>query len=186
MTDKASLNEKPKKPGRRPLRLPGLRIIKTSLAVFLCLIFYALLPLPDTMKVTTALVATIISLRSTIQESFTVSFNRIQSTFLGAIFGLLVLTIKERLMLEDNSLAYALLLSFFAALIIWFSVALLKKGDGAGLGSIVFLIIASGTLEDVSPFQIAVARFFDTLIGIVIALFVNRALPFPSEEETTV
>lgn len=182
MPEKPSEKEKPRGVGRSHLRLPGLRIIKTSLAVFLCLIFYSLLPFPETMKVTTALVATIISLRSTIQESFAVSFTRIQSTFVGAVFGLLVLMIKESLHLEASSLVYALLLSFFAALVIWFSVVFLKKGDGAGLGSIIFLIIALATLEDASPLQIAIARFFDTLIGIIIALVVNRALPFPEGE----
>lgn len=175
-------DEEKEKKGRQPLRLPGLRIIKTSLAVFLCLVLYSLAPFPDTSKVTTALVATIISLRSTIKESFAVSFTRIQSTFVGAVFGLLVLMIKDRYQLDDKSFVYALLLSLFAALIIWISVSFLKS-DGAGLGSITFLIISLGTLEGISPHYIAIARFFDTLIGIVIALLVNRLLPFAVHSE---
>ena len=171
-----------KSQGRQPLRLPGLRIAKTSLAVFFCLIFYALVPLPYAGKVITALIATIISLRSTIKESYSVSFTRIQSTFVGAVFGLLVLKIKGWLEMTDGSLGYALLLAVFVALIIWISVSFLKE-TGAGLGAIVFLAIALGSDDTIGPVHLALARFLDTLAGIVIALVVNRLLPFAVDEE---
>ncbi len=170
-----------KSQGRQPLRLPGLRIAKTSLAVFFCLIFYALVPLPYAGKVITALIATIISLRSTIKESYSVSFTRIQSTFVGAVFGLLVLKIKGWLEMTDGSLGYALLLAVFVALIIWISVSFLKE-NGAGLGAIVFLAIALGSDETIGSVHLALARFLDTLTGIVIALVVNRLLPFIADE----
>jgi uncharacterized membrane protein YgaE (UPF0421/DUF939 family) len=67
-------------------------------------------------------------------------------------------------------------------LFIWISVSFLKE-TGVGLGAIVFLVIALGNTDGVTPLQLALARFFDTLIGIVIALIVNRLLPFPVEEE---
>jgi uncharacterized membrane protein YgaE (UPF0421/DUF939 family) len=166
---------------RQPLRLPGLRIIKTSLAVLLCLLFYALVPLPATFKVVTALVAAIISLRSTIQESFAASLTRIQSTFVGAVFGFAVLLTKDKFGMDDRSMIYALVLSLGVVLVMWISVSFFKE-TGAGLGAIVFLAIALGLSENVTPFQLAVARFLDTLIGIVIALVINRVLPFPPEE----
>ncbi len=167
---------------RQPLRPPGLRIIKTSLAVFLCLILYSLVPMPENFKVITALIGAIITLRSTIKESFLVSFTRVQSTFVGAVFGLVLILIKERIGFEDNSLVYALFLSLAVLLFIWISVSFLKE-TGVGLGAIVFLAIALGNTDGVTPLQLALARFFDTLIGIVIALIVNRLLPFPVEEE---
>jgi len=167
---------------RQPLRPPGLRIIKTSLAVFLCLILYSLVPMPENFKVITALIGAIITLRSTIKESFLVSFTRVQSTFVGAVFGLVLILIKERIGFEDNSLVYALFLSLAVLLFIWISVSFLKE-TGVGLGAIVFLVIALGNTDGVTPLQLALARFFDTLIGIVIALIVNRLLPFPVEEE---
>ena len=64
-------------------------------------------------------------------------------------------------------------------LLFWFSVSFLKETTGAGLGAIVFLAIALGLTEGVSPLQLAIARFTDTVIGIVIALMINRLLPFP-------
>lgn len=167
---------------RISLRLPGLRIIKTSLAVFLILVFYSLVPLPEHFKVVTALIAAIISLRSTIKESFSVSFTRVQSTFVGAVFGLVLILIKEGIGLEDSSLVYALFLSLAVVLFIWISVSFLKE-TGVGLGAIVFLVIALGKTDEVTPLQLATARFVDTLIGIVIALLVNQLLPFPAEEE---
>lgn len=164
------------------MRLPGLRIIKTSLAVFIVLLIYSLAPLPKTFKVVTALVAAIISLKSTIRESFSVSFTRVQSTFIGAVFGLVLILIKEGVGLEDSSLVYALFLSLAVVLFIWINVSFLKE-TGAGLGAIVFLAIALGMTEEVTPLQLATARFVDTLIGIVTALLVNQLLPFPTEEE---
>ena len=164
------------------MRLPGLRIIKTSLAVFIVLLIYSLAPLPKTFKVVTALVAAIISLKSTIRESFSVSFTRVQSTFIGAVFGLVLILIKEGVGLEDSSRVYALFLSLAVVLFIWINVSFLKE-TGAGLGAIVFLAIALGMTEEVTPLQLATARFVDTLIGIVTALLVNQLLPFPTEEE---
>lgn len=167
--------------GRLPLRLPGLRIVKTSLAVLICLVFYALVPLPYAGKVMTALIATVISLRSTIKESYSVSFTRIQSTFVGAVFGLLVLKIKDQVEIGDQTFDYAILLALFVALIIWISVSFLKE-TGAGLGAIVFLAIALGSDDTIGPVHLALARFLDTLAGIVIALVVNRLLPFAADE----
>lgn len=171
--------DEPKK--KNPLRLPGLRILKTSLAVFLCLLFYSLVPLPYTAKVMTALIAVIIFLRSIIKESFSVSFTRIQSTFVGAVFGLLVLVVKERIGLGDDTVPYMLVLAVFVMLVIWISVSFLKE-TGAGLGAIVFLAIALGAADPDGPVHLAAARFFDTLIGLIIALIVNRLLPFQVEE----
>ncbi len=167
---------------RPPLRLPGLRIIKTALAVFFCLLFYALVPLPYEALVITALIAAIISLRSSIQESFTVSFTRIQSTFIGALLGLISLVIKEQLNIRDESLIYMLFLAFFVAFIIWVSVSFFQE-TGAGLGAIVFLAIALASDDQITPLHIAIARFLDTMIGLIIALLVNRALPFRSRQE---
>lgn len=163
-----------------PLRFPGLRIIKTSLAVFLVLILYLLLP--ETSNATTAAIAAIIAMRSSIKDSYVASFIRLQSTFVGAVFGLIILMLKEVSNLEYNSLVYNLLLSFFVLLVIWISVSFLRS-DGAVLGSIVLLAIAIGPILDMSPFQAAITRFLDTLIGVGIALLVNRVLPLSPEPE---
>ena len=163
-----------------PLRFPGLRIIKTSLAVFLVLILYLLLP--ETSNATTAAIAAIIAMRSSIKDSYVASFIRLQSTFVGAVFGLIILMLKEVSNLEYNSLVYNLLLSFLVLLVIWISVSFLRS-DGAVLGSIVLLAIAIGPILDMSPFQAAITRFLDTLIGVGIALLVNRVLPLSPEED---
>ncbi len=163
-------------------RLPGLRIIKTALAVLVCLLFYSLVPLPKNFKVVTALIAAIISLRSTMRESFTVSLTRVQSTFVGALFGFCLLLIKEAVGLENDSIIYALFLSLAVLLFIWISTSFLKE-TGVGLGAIVCLAIALGLTGEVTPLELATARFLDTLIGIVIALGINHLLPFPAAKK---
>ncbi|HHU04711.1 MAG: aromatic acid exporter family protein [Saccharofermentanales bacterium] len=166
---------------KEPLRFPGLRIIKTTLAVFICLMLYLLMP--ETSNVLTASIATIIATKSSIKDSYLAAFIRLQSTFVGAIFGLIILQLKEVSNLEYNTLPYNLLLSFFVLLVIWISVSFLRS-EGAILGSIVLLAIAIGPILDMSPFQAAVSRFLDTLIGVIVALLVNRILPMvPQEEE---
>ena len=166
---------------KEPLRFPGLRIIKTTLAVFICLMLYLLMP--ETSNVLTASIATIIATKSSIKHSYLADFIRLQSTFVGAIFGLIILQLKEVSNLEYNTLPYNLLLSFFVLLVIWISVSFLRS-EGAILGSIVLLAIAIGPILDMSPFQAAVSRFLDTLIGVIVALLVNRILPMvPQEDE---
>lgn len=165
---------------REPVRFPGLRIIKTSLAVFLILMLYLLLP--ETSNATTAAIAAIIAMRSSIKDSYVAAFIRLQSTFVGAVFGLIILQLKEMTNLQYNTLPYNLLLAFFVLLVIWISVSFLRS-DGAVLGSIVLLAIAIGPVLDMSPLQTAITRFLDTLIGVVIALLVNRVLPLSQAVE---
>ncbi|MDD4542121.1 MAG: aromatic acid exporter family protein [Eubacteriales bacterium] len=165
---------------REPLRFPGLRIIKTSLAVFVVLMLYLLLP--ETSNATTAAIAAIIAMRSSIRDSYVAAFIRLQSTFVGAVFGLIILQLKEMTKLEYDSLPYNLLLALFVLLVMWISVSFLRS-DGAVLGSIVLLVIAIGPILDMSPLQAAITRFLDTLIGVVVALLVNRVLPLPQTEE---
>lgn len=165
---------------REPIRFPGLRIIKTSLSVFLILMLYLILP--ETSNATTAAIAAIIAMRSSIKDSYVAAIIRLQSTFIGAVFGLIILQLKEVTNLEYNSLPYNLLLSLFVLLLIWISVTFLRS-DGAVLGAVVLLIIAIGPILDMSPFQAAVTRFLDTLIGVVIALLVNSVLPLSSLEK---
>lgn len=165
---------------REPLRFPGLRIIKTSLSVFVILMLYLLLP--ETSNATTAAIAAIIAMRSSIRDSYVAAFIRLQSTFVGAVFGLIILQLKQMTNLEYNTLPYNLLLAFFVLLVIWISVSFLRS-EGAVLGSIVLLVIAIGPILEMSPLQAAITRFLDTLIGVVVALLVNRVLPLPHTDE---
>jgi uncharacterized membrane protein YgaE (UPF0421/DUF939 family) len=160
----------------QPLRFPGLRILKTSLAVFLCLMTYLLLP--PNFNAMTASIAAVIALKSSIKDSVLAAFTRLQSTFVGAVFGLIILEIRQLLDLDFNSLLYNLLLSFFVLLVIWISVSFFRS-DGATLGLIILLIIAIGPIRGMTPLEAAATRFLDTLVGIVIALVINIILPIP-------
>ena len=166
---------------QEPIRFPGLRIIKSSQAVFLVLMLYLILP--ATSIATTPAIAAIIAMRGSIKDSYVAAFIRLQSTFIGAVFGLIILELKEVTNLEYNTLPYNLLLSIFVLSLIWISVSFLRS-DGAVLGSVVLLVIAIGPILDMTPLQAAVTRFLDTLVGVVIALLVNSVLPLtPHEEE---
>lgn len=163
-----------------PLRFPGLRIIKTSLAVFLCLMVYLLLP--QNFNAMTATIAAVIAIKGTVKDSLLASFTRLQSTFVGAVFGLIILEIRQLLDLEFTSLLYYLLLSFFVLVVIWISVSFFRS-DGAILGVVVLLVIAIGPIYGMTPLEAATTRFLDTLIGIVIALLINIVLPIPQPKE---
>ncbi len=163
-----------------PLRFPGLRILKTSLVVFLCLMVYLLLP--KHFNAMTATIAGIIALKGTVRDSLLAGFTRLQSTFVGAVFGLIILEVRQLLDLEFGSLLYYLLLSFFVLLVIWISVSFLRS-EGAILGGVVLLVIAIGPIHSMTPLEAATTRFLDTLIGIVIALLVNIVLPIPRPKE---
>lgn len=151
------------------LKMPGLRIIKTGLAVFISLIVSHIRG-GEAMPFYAA-IAAIICLKEDVDGTLSIGINRIFGTLLGGAVGLLyLLAFKERDL--PASLNY-LLVSLSIVLMIWV-MALLGKTKAISIMAVVFVSIAiNHGLEAEYPVTFVINRVVDTLVGVFTAIIVN-------------
>ena len=79
------------KPEHRPIPLVGQRILKTSIAVFLCLMIYYLWGYSGSDMPTEAMITAIICMQPYVRDSGQFALNRLAGTMVGAFWGLMFL-----------------------------------------------------------------------------------------------
>lgn len=157
------------------LSKPGLRNIKTSLSVFFCILLFRVIGRPNPLF---ACSAAIICMKETMDHSYQIGVDRLIGTLLGGLVGLVFLLIKNFV-----SLHYVEpLIAGMGIFTVIYLCNLFDKSNVSVISSIVVLAIVIGTGAK-SPFLYSLNRTLDTLIGIVIALFVNRYI-YPRERDT--
>lgn len=145
---------------------PGLRNTKTALSVFFCILLFELIGRQNPLF---ACSAAIICMKETVHYSYQMGVDRLAGTLLGGIVGLVFLLIKSHLTLLHTEA----LVAGLGILTVIYLCNLLNKSGSSVISSIVVLAIVIGVGEK-SPFLYALDRMFDTFIGIIIALLVNR------------
>lgn len=137
----------------------GMRNIKTALSVFLCIIILRVFRHPFPFY---ACIAAVITMQSTVNNSFTTGKNRMIGTVIGAICGLLFALISP-----NN----VFLTSIGIVLIIYF-LNLLKRKNSIIIGCVVFLAIMTN-LREGTPLIYSLSRVVETFVGIFISVLVN-------------
>ncbi|MCI8648894.1 MAG: FUSC family protein [Anaerotruncus sp.] len=157
------------------MKLPkiGMRIWKTVLAVFLCLL--SGLPRPDSLPFYSVIAATL-CMQPDLQRGWKTGLNRIIGTLIGGGCGLAMVILLQTLKPPD--LMRILLLSLATAPVIYLTV-LFKRTSATQISCVVFFSITVAHLADASPYLFAFHRVLDTLTGILIALVVNLLPPRP-------
>ena len=151
------------------IKPPGLRIIKTFIAVTLAMVVSAHRP-GEGLPFYSA-IAAIICLKSDVEGSREIGKNRIIGTFLGGFCGLIYLLIIPPDTLPEN--IELILISFLTSIIIWV-MSMLDKPKAISIMAIVFLSITiNHGKEDVLPFLFAFNRTLDTMIGVISAIVIN-------------
>ncbi|WMM25265.1 aromatic acid exporter family protein [Tissierella sp. MB52-C2] len=147
----------------------GMRTIKTVIAVLLTLGISHILKLKSPLL---ASIAAIMTMESSISESFATGINRMYGTILGGVVALIM--------------SYILPINFFfigIGLIIIITICNIFKWEKAvRMAMIVFLSIALN-YEGQARFYYAVFRTLDTLIGVVIGTAINYFIRPPNGEE---
>ncbi len=153
-----------------------MRIIKSALAVFLCLmlnlfrsgegiVFYSC-------------IAAVLCIQKDVSSSTTVACNRLIGTLHGGLIGLLGLLVIQNTAIKEMEVLRYLFISVMIVVVIY-TTLLIKQGQVSYFACVVFLSICVSHGLDENPFLFAWNRILDTCIGILVALFVNRmALPF--------
>ena len=151
----------------------GQRIIKTSVAVFICLLIYALRGYEGQDMRAESAIAAIICMQPYISTTRQYALNRLAGSFIGAGWGLLLLFLLYTFpVLGANRIILFLLMSCGVMLSLYTSV-LIHKTDSSALSAIIFLWLVISFPDIESPLLLAANRILDLLIGILAAIAVN-------------
>lgn len=152
------------------LKKPGLRIIKTGLAVLISLIISELRPGKGLAFYSA--IAAVICMQQNFNQTYTKGINRIIGTIFGGFVGLIYLiTIPEG---SIPRMVDYLIITLVATVIIWI-MANINRKDAVSIAAIVFMSITINHANDPAglPLPFALNRTLDTLIGVLVAMFVN-------------
>ena len=152
---------------------PGQRIIKTAVAVTLCLLFYMLRGYEgDTMPGEAAITA-IICMQPLVHGTTENALNRFIGTIIGAVLGFLFLLIVMQIPALEKDRVILYLLMGFGTMVALHAPVLLHKPDVSGLSAIVFVCIVIAFPDIENPLDQAFHRILDVMVGTVIAVTVN-------------
>ncbi len=151
----------------------GQRIIKTAVAVFICLIIYYLIGYGERDLPMESCITAIICMQPYVQGTRVFALNRVTGTFIGAFWGILFLLVMAAFPSLGNILPLAYLLMGFGVLMSVYSSVLVKKTDAAVLCAIVFVYVALSFRETDSLFLPALGKIIGVLIGTAVAILVN-------------
>ena len=149
----------------------GQRLIKTATAVFVCLIIYVLRGYQG--MVIQSAIAAIICMQPYAEDSKRVAVNRIISTVMGGICGLLFLLLMEELPMISSRMVIVYFLMSLGVLLVLYLCVVLKVSASAALAAIVYLCIIITYPDVEAPLLQTFDRILDTIIGVCVAVLVN-------------
>lgn len=159
---------------------PGMRLVKTALAVALCLIIELAIGRQNPFY---ACIAAVVCMLPSYRETFYTGLNRIIGTVIGGLFGYALIELGQYVPFYTEWARLLLIPAIMMAVIYILNV--FGKPAAVSIGCIVFLSITANparTYENALIFVID--RILDTCIGIVVAMLVNRFIvPHKKGEE---
>ena len=148
---------------------PGMRVIKTCLAITICLIieYFRGTSMPYHSSI-----AAIVCMQPTLKSTFTTAVDRTIGTLIAGLYGYLFITLfHQQLQLGFNSLNYFILIGLLTLPLMMLMIAIKKQG-GLAITVVVFLVVVINAGET-DPLNYTIERVVGTLIGIGVALFIN-------------
>ena len=145
---------------------PGLRTIKTGVAIFITLILYNLIGIPD--RVTFALFAILICMQDTVEKTVREGVDRVAGTVIGAVFAIVMIHFG---IFELSFFWYATAMAVGLIILIHLCY-MLKLTSTIIMAYFTFFGILLATGDD-AVVQSALYRTLDTIVGIGLAYAVN-------------
>ena len=151
----------------------GQRIVKTSLAVFICLIIYYIVGLTGADMPAEAALTAIICMQPFVSDTEQYALNRVIGTLIGAVWGLLFLLILSDfpVLCRFMPVVYALM-CIGVTLSLYTSVAI-RMPDTSGLAAIVFVCVVIAYPDIDEPLLQALRRLEGIAVGTFSAILVN-------------
>lgn len=147
----------------------GERMIKSALAVFLCLLIYMARGGSGTPFYAT--IAAVLCMQPYVGSAKETAFKRVFGTLMGAFYGGIAIYLQNLFLGEHLLLRYMLISAMIIAVI--YTTLLFKRPAVAYFSCVVFLSITVVHITDSSPFMFVMNRVADTLVGIFVSLAVN-------------
>lgn len=151
----------------------GRRIVKTTVAVFICLLIYYLLGYRGQDMPTESAITAIICMQPFVRDSRDYALNRLAGTLIGALWGLLFLLLLYAAPRLGGSAPVLYGLMALGVMLSLYSALLIRKPDTSSLAAIVFLCIVIAFPDIERPLVQAATRILDVFIGTVVAIGVN-------------
>jgi len=151
----------------------GQRIVKTSLAVTLCLFFYLWRGYQGESMPAEAAITAIICMQSCVQDTRASALNRLAGTMIGALCGFVFLLLMLMVPVLNRTTPILYMMMGLGTLVSLYSAVLIRKQDAAGLAAIVFVCVVIAFPDIADPMQQAFHRILDVLVGTMTALLVN-------------
>lgn len=148
---------------------PGMRVIKTCLAITICLTieYFRGMSMPYHSSI-----AAIVCMQPTLKSTFRTASDRTIGTLIAGLYGFLFITLfYQQLQVRLNSLSYFLLIGVMTLPLMMLMIAIKKQG-GLAITVVVFLIVVINA-GATNPLSYTIERVVGTLIGIGVALFIN-------------
>ena len=152
----------------------GMRVIKTAIAMAIGVLVSSTFHLQYPFF---TVIAAIIAMQNTLDDSFKKGLGRISGTILGGIAGIIYLYFC----ISEYIVWNAVIIGILAVLIMYVQLKL-KWNQSSQISLIVFLSICL-TTRDESVSYYAIVRVLDTVIGIGIAFAVNYLISPPNYEK---
>lgn len=172
-----------------------MRTAKTALCVLICLLIYEFFSLIDLSGFSDsrflnmirqcvlegapsfACIAAVISLQDTVEETVQMGFSRIIGSVVGGAFAMGFAELDKIYKAGNLYIIYAVL----GVVIIICLCNFFNKPDAVSISVITFLIIFTG-IDSQRSYYFAFNRITGTLIGVVVAFFVNRYVKPPKKQ----
>ncbi len=169
---------------RRPPHL-GQRIVKTTAAVFLCLLYAMIRGARGQSVATEAAFTAIVCMQPYVRDSGQYARNRFAGTLVGAGWGLLFLLVFLAFPALGEHLFFVYVLMALGVLASLYTAVLIRKSDASALAAIVYLCVVISFPDIEHPLRMALERVLGVLLGTAIAIAVNIfRLPREKDRDT--
>lgn len=154
----------------------GMRIVKTALCVFICMVCADLVKQPPPFY---ACIAAVLCLQDTVENTVRFGINRLIATAVGGIVGIVLIFFTSTIsydLLYQVCVTIAVIVSLYICSII--------KRQAAAVSCVVLLSITLNHVQD-APYIFALWRMAETAFGVVVAIVINRFIkpPKPKAEK---
>ena len=158
----------------------GMRNIKTVLAVFICVVVFAMMG-PEFNPLFAA-IAAVLTMGPSIENSIETGWNRILGTIIGGAAGILGIFVAN---LIPFQFAYVAIIPLGILLLIYLCNNFNKAG-AIVIACVMFLSVMTTYPQDMGSYMLATLRLLETAFGIIVAFLVNRFIKVPECDEKTV
>lgn len=151
----------------------GQRIVKTAVAVFLCMVIYYGRGYWGSSMPTEAAITAIVCMQPFVSTAAEFAISRFIASLIGGAWGLALLlllsvapALGENMVILYGLMGIGILLSLYSTILI-------DKPDTSSLAAIVFICVVAAYPDIQEPLKQSYVRMLDILIGTGVAIFVN-------------